>query len=346
MSRFISGAGRAFRRWRNRQGAFGWFAYSPPRWVNAIPGGVRLYGLALRLRTKINLRQPFTPVELPDLSAVPEDALNAELRNLSAQRGVPLQLASSPFGAIGIMTGSKGDDSGVPPDTLAARRVIAAYGVQLEPSYWAEDFYPPVSPRDPDWAPAFGAFGTVGGLVGEGFDAYCRILHPLRRCETGAPTRWADEPDARLDDPSWRPDQDIHGNNYQDEGLNQHTAEGLIPPEVRHVLDEYLTTRAAGQVVQAVWDGYSLNIEAATRARIDQPERELVPLVGEFRGIAVLDDCGHTPALIYPVTGEWSVACDVDTMSTYVAGPRDLIDALLAEPRLEATQVRPDDPVG
>ncbi len=47
----------------------------------------------------------------------------------------------------------------------------------------------------------------------------------------------------------------------------------------------------------------------------------------------------------WPADRAWCVATEIDLAWTYVAGPAGLIDALLADSRLEALPARPDDPL-
>lgn len=53
----------------------------------------------------------------------------------------------------------------------------------------------------------------------------------------------------------------------------------------------------------------------------------------------------NSPTLLWPGEHTWCVATDIDFYSTYVAGPTDLIAALLAHPDLEALPAQPGDSV-
>jgi hypothetical protein len=53
----------------------------------------------------------------------------------------------------------------------------------------------------------------------------------------------------------------------------------------------------------------------------------------------------QSPALWWPADRAWCVATDPELMSTYVAGPVEVVEALLAS-MLEVHPARPDDPVG
>jgi hypothetical protein len=51
----------------------------------------------------------------------------------------------------------------------------------------------------------------------------------------------------------------------------------------------------------------------------------------------------QSPNLLWPVDPSWCVATEIDFDSTLVGGSARLIEAVLADPRLEALPVRPDD---
>jgi hypothetical protein len=51
----------------------------------------------------------------------------------------------------------------------------------------------------------------------------------------------------------------------------------------------------------------------------------------------------HTPDLFWPADRGWFVGSDVDLDFTLVGGPVKIVDAILADPRLEAFAVREDD---
>lgn len=51
---------------------------------------------------------------------------------------------------------------------------------------------------------------------------------------------------------------------------------------------------------------------------------------------------GITPQMLWPQGHEWVLASEIDWDSTLVAGPRPLVDALLADARIEALEVPAD----
>jgi hypothetical protein len=54
---------------------------------------------------------------------------------------------------------------------------------------------------------------------------------------------------------------------------------------------------------------------------------------------------GQGPNLWWPADRAWCVASEIDLPWTYIGGPRGLIDAILADDRIEALAAAPDDRV-
>ena len=125
-----------------------------------------------------------------------------------------------------------------------------------------------------------------------------------------------------------------------------------------------------------VWDGFGWDsvgtVTALTRTGrpskiIEDPRRDPVP--GPVRagprvhlpfrdyflyqgtaeavvGLASLDSTGgQCPNIWWPTGREWCVASEIDLQWTYVGGPRGLIDAILADDRIEALPADTDDAV-
>jgi hypothetical protein len=58
-----------------------------------------------------------------------------------------------------------------------------------------------------------------------------------------------------------------------------------------------------------------------------------------------VDAADAQPPARWPADRAWCVASEIDLQWTYVGGPRGLIDAVLADGRIEALPAAPDDPV-
>ncbi|NYF99376.1 hypothetical protein [Janibacter cremeus] len=94
---------------------------------------------------------------------------------------------------------------------------------------------------------------------------------------------------------------------------------------------------------------------AARGPWLEWPEREMLPFAtstaeladptwAEHAGIGVQPGLsGISPQLLWPTDRAWVVASEIDWDSTVVAGPRSLVDVVLADERFEAFEVREDD---
>ncbi|MGB3414476.1 MAG: hypothetical protein WBA28_07130 [Microbacteriaceae bacterium] len=95
-----------------------------------------------------------------------------------------------------------------------------------------------------------------------------------------------------------------------------------------------------------------LDVEAASGPRLELPNRNYVLFATELalfvddswigrapwlRGNEIHDP--QTPSLIWPENADWVLATEIDFDSTLVAGSRELIDAILQHPELEALEI-------
>lgn len=268
-----------------------------------------------------------------------------------------------------------------------------------------------------------GFFGSVGGIAGAGFEAYARILHPVRAHSFDRTTvdRWGNHPLVQADWP-WagvaaRTGRTMHplvqwtrliGEANElvfDDGWSvSQTHEGWFDPALCAAITPHLraaTTTPDGTVV-GVWVGWGglsgssglmsflisddgrdpavLEAERrATEARhraeaeasvstttreasmggphdtvLELPHRQYLLLGGSLAELAD-PDWGFTagigwhgrrdpsPQLIWPDDHAWVVGSEIDWDSTIVAGSRALIDAILADPAVEAFEVAETD---
>lgn len=112
-----------------------------------------------------------------------------------------------------------------------------------------------------------------------------------------------------------------------------------------------------GSIRVTVVDGRTTSTEPVPRAFTDAewaaprfrlPDRDYVLIAGPLDAVpdvarGTLDDHGQSPALVWPEDRAWCVSTEVDVDSTVVGGSRSAIDAVLADPALEAFEVRPGD---
>ncbi|GAA2992932.1 hypothetical protein [Streptomyces fulvorobeus] len=207
-------------------------------------------------------------------------------------------------------------------------------------------------------APGQGLFGTAAGVAAPGFDAYARVLHPASLDER--PVRWAEVAAAygREVGPGTRwhevvgTDQDHP--DASDSGLpgvwDEYPGEGPTPPAVAEALIPVLARHTAtpGHCWFGLWHGYG-RWDFDHVPTFGTPHREEVLLTGalhEAVSPVSLDEFAELPDLWWPQDRAWCLGGDVDLMSTYIGGSRELIADLLAAPGLEARPVAPDDRVG
>ena len=335
--------------WRSWRGPkqFGWHELSAPRWW---PRGERarfplLFVTALAVKTRFALFPPTPDVTEDDVDEAELEALLDEMLGT-----LPMELAPAGQRAGAVRVGFSVDPDA---DLTPAQRLVAERGVRVRADHWSDGFA--LHPVDVlAWQPSFGGFSTVDGLVGRGFDAYARILHPIEKRDGDITRlRWSALPDARLDEPGWRPDRRPDGSidfDFESE-RGVELVEGVIPEPERRVIHQLLRDdlrrRAdASRIVQGIWAGIGgLGVEGATQCRIDQPEREIVPFTGAFDEIVLVDDW-HTVSIVYPESGAWCLANDTDLVSTYLAAEASLAQRFLDDPRLECLVVGPENQVG
>ncbi|WP_233498843.1 hypothetical protein [Blastococcus sp. TF02A-26] len=200
---------------------------------------------------------------------------------------------------------------------------------------------------------ASAARGTVAALVPAGFPAHARVLHPAVRYDGD------DDVDVRWDEvaayngtrahrlmqwPGITGSWDYVGEEDQPDVWNDTPAPGHLPAHVAVELAGVLT--AATTTPDRCWFGAC--DETAAGPRLTLPSCELLLVSGPITLAAAnmaAEPQEQSPALWWPADRAWCVATDPELMSTYVAGPVEVVDALLAS-RLEVHPARADDPVG
>ncbi len=127
------------------------------------------------------------------------------------------------------------------------------------------------------------------------------------------------------------------------------------PARRRHGHVPLLRRRAVRRALHSLDVGPDLDPEVLSGPRLGLPGRDHMLFAGSLRDVAALADAtatadvtpfrpdGRTPSLLWPDDRSWCLATEVDFDSTLVGGPRTLIDAILADPALEAFEVGEDD---
>ena len=262
-----------------------------------------------------------------------------------------------------------------------------------------------------------GAWATVGGVAGAGFEAYARVLHPIEatRVDLTRSDEWGQHPIEEETTWTWATVAERNGRvmhplvqwrrltddeslmSFPDGwGLSQ-SREGWLDPRLFAALTEHLAkaTTVPDNMVIALWDGWGFDARfsfymssdsgegddsersraweeqarqeasaavsaeflAAVRRgpRLAYPGREFVlmqgslteladPAWGERTGIGWMPYRPEpTPQMFWPGDHAWVVASEIDWDSTIVAGSRQLIDDVLADPAFEAYDVGEDD---
>lgn len=237
-----------------------------------------------------------------------------------------------------------------------------------------------IGPRLAPWEGDYPAAIVVPG----GFEAYARVLHPAGAAEPGGRVvRWAEvaawsglplRRDARFHSVALPPAAPGGPPPY-----SQGPGEGSLWEPDAQVLAGFLRdwTGTPEDCWFGVWDGYGWDtasfLFAAVAAaepgppavvppgrdpvpgpvrdgpRVELPHRSYLLYQGPVEAALILPaldgTSGQLPNLWWPADRAWFVASEIDLPWTYVGGPRGLIDAILAETRIEALPAAPGDPV-
>lgn len=228
-------------------------------------------------------------------------------------------------------------------------------------------------------------FGSnwVTSTAGTGWQAYCRLFHPLD--DTPHAPRWADiaaahghtmHPGAQ-----WHvisrdePGSSLEGRGYPGEPLI-----GQMQPHTLTTLNQILEghTETPDRCWFAVWEGWgwmhdgahslltARNDEGDVNAEAHAPHEWQLDLTGPtfalpgrryhlFTGpLQAATRTGtwvtstwfdpQSPSLFWPEDHAWCAATEIDYDTTFIGGNRDLIDAITGDPLLEALRIDPHEP--
>jgi hypothetical protein len=188
----------------------------------------------------------------------------------------------------------------------------------------------------------------VAGVVPEGFEAYARVRH-----EGQAQTEYGDDlPPEQLTalagllsgftstpDPCWICIWSGYGFwrsrahmvlVFGAEGEEGRAEARRLEAEFQRVMDE--RDRLLDGVPEVDTDGREYYLFRGPLSEVDS-------VVFDHDGAA------QSPNLWWPDDRAWCVGSDIDLPSTYVGGSRACIDAVIATPELDASEVGPDDSV-
>lgn len=254
-------------------------------------------------------------------------------------------------------------------------------GVDSNAPRWSSDVHQAdwIAPRLAPWEGEY----TITVVVPAGFEAYARVLHPAGTPDSGdrlvrwaAVAAWSGLPlreDAQFHSVALPPTAPGGPPPYtgrpQEGSLNVRDAEVLAA-----ILRDWTATPE--DCWFCVWDGFGWNtatvLTAATGSgrrpgaaprlpgdpvpgpvregpRVHLPHRDYFLYQGPAEdavALARLDGTrGQCPNIWWPADRAWCVASEIDLSWTYVGGPRGLIDAILADGRIEALPAAPDNRV-
>lgn len=214
------------------------------------------------------------------------------------------------------------------------------YVIELTPALWIRDRLHPFAQ-------------DVGSLVPRMFEDCARVFHPA----TGPDNRPV----------SWRAIAEANGRTVHRQMQFGNIAgawresprpdlwtspprSGTLSRELGRALASVLRTYTAtpDRCWFGVWEGWG-GLESGT-PRFEHPNRCYHLAEGAIDAAAstVYDDewgVHQSPSMWWPDDRAWFVATEIDLDSTYVAGTRASIEALLAHPEIEALRARFDDDI-
>ncbi len=185
----------------------------------------------------------------------------------------------------------------------------------------------------------------VGSIVPSGFEAYCRVFHPVVPPDPCAPLRtWTEVANEHgriphrqmqfhmIDRPPGSP---APAGDARDERL----AWGSLPIAERIELVELLRqyTATPERCSFAVWSGHPDVPEEGAR-RLRHPARDYLVFEGPIDAVVGSPPASlgsRSPNLWWPEDRRWIVVTDVEFAWTYVGGPAHLVEDLLSHRSLE-----------
>jgi hypothetical protein len=200
---------------------------------------------------------------------------------------------------------------------------------------------------------------AVGCLVPIVFESYGRVLHPAW-ARDGSPVRWESVA-------AWsgrtahslvqfdRLTRPLNGDRVAAPPFERRPDDGPMPRNVLGPLCEALAahTTTPEECFVGLWEGRRLLEPGVRTLRLGMPGQRL-QLIFEGPLEAVHDNewtnydgtlVQEGPNCMWPADRAWFVASDVDQDSTYFGGSPRLLEALVADPRLEVWAARSTDPI-
>jgi hypothetical protein len=209
-----------------------------------------------------------------------------------------------------------------------------------------------------DWiAPRLHPFNSdTGSVIPEGFEAYCRIFHPVEPEWPETRTRrWAEI--AAENGRIAHPEMQFHKiNRTVDTPLSLLRFDredgprwGVLPLRERRELVELLRseTTTPGQCWFCTWEGFGFH-DDLSGGRVRLPGRDYMLYTGRIELALVslyppFDGDSSSPNLWWPEDRAWIVVTEIDYAWTYVGGSGSLVERLLANETLEVLPTKLSD---
>ena len=193
----------------------------------------------------------------------------------------------------------------------------------------------------------------AAAVIPRGYEAYVRLFHPAWLAGEDRDITWAET--AKL--AGTQPHARMQWHAISRAGDDGGGPRGLVPPEAGRMPEWMLGALAAllarhtstpGSCYFTVWDGWGLPELVMLRGRAPHfrlRDRGYYLLAGDVGAAAerISPLSPQHASIWWPEDRAWCVATEVDMMCTYVGGSEACVAEILADNRLEAWRVSPDD---
>jgi hypothetical protein len=194
---------------------------------------------------------------------------------------------------------------------------------------------------------------TVAKLLPRGFEAYCKVFHPITSShefvtESTAPLEPLEEHRVR-----WRDLATAHGFEFHP-WFSQTTfaangmpwplhfvpAEGSIPYRYVERLARYLASDQPHLFLYEIPTSFAL---FADYPEVSTGDVLLRGTLNELASFVLQDEYGDPPSYWWPQDHSWCVVCDFDLPFTIVGATRDRVEAICDDDLMEVVEIDIDD---